>query len=328
MEWNFSDHRGQQAEWFRQKKHNDQNAEWTVAKYAFYRSGDDSNLHSNATSSLPLTNHWFQTLPFLERNNPPPVGFMGDSNAIDPSRGRIEAPKTPPSFRSASFRQRCMASEPISPPNPLRLANVSQDLPRPDTSPRFLRCIFPRFDYESVGDPDFLVFKVKLPDYLIHGPLDALIVAADQYASRLPSGWKTNLFSLTKCDIACHDIPGISELVDPIMAFITKTMTLLYGCPGLTMGQNQPHIVKYAGDIGHTGVQLHCDRCDITANLSLSRKSSYSGGGTYFAAMDKLVKLEQGEILMHPGHLIHAGNSITAGTRFLLVAFADCMKMS
>ncbi len=253
MEWNFSDHRGQQAEWFRQKKHNDQNAEWTVAKYAFYRSGDDSNLHSNVTSSLPLTNHWFQTLPFLERNNPPPVGFMGDSNAIDPSRGRIEAPKTPPSFRTASFRQRCMASEPISPPNPLRLATTSQDLPRPDTSPRFLRCIFPRFDYESVGDPDFLVFKVKLPDYLIHGPLDALIVAADQYASRLPSGWKTNLFSLTKCDIACHDIPGISELVDPIMAFITKTMTLLYGCPGLTMGQNQPHIVKYAGDIGHTG---------------------------------------------------------------------------
>lgn len=73
-------------------------------------------------------------------------------------------------------------------------------------------------------------------------------------------------------------------------------------------------------------VQLHCDRCDITANLSLSCKNSYSGGGTYIAAMDKLVKLEQGEMLVHPGHLLHAGNCITAGTRLLLVAFADCEK--
>ena len=42
--------------------------------------------------------------------------------------------------------------------------------------------------------------------------------------------------------------------------------------------------------------------------------------------MNKLVKLEQGEILMHPGHLVHGGNAITAGTRYLLVAFADIEK--
>ncbi len=260
MEWHYSEHcngrQGREGEWFRQKKTNDQNVGWTGAnRYTFCRSRDDANRHPNAPNSLPLTNHWFQTLPFLERNHPPPIGFLGSANSTDHSRSLIETPKTPPSFRTASFRQRCMASEPISPPNPLRLAstNATQGLPRPDTSPRFLRYVLPRFDYESVGDPNFLVYRVRLPDYLIQGKLDALIAAAETYASQLPSGWKTNLFSLTKCDIACQDIPGISKLLDPVMTFITLTMKFLYACPVLTMGMNQPHIVKYAADIGHTG---------------------------------------------------------------------------
>lgn len=73
-------------------------------------------------------------------------------------------------------------------------------------------------------------------------------------------------------------------------------------------------------------VELHCDRCDITANLSMSRRGSYRGGGTYIAAINRLVMLDKGEILMHPGNLVHGGNAITAGTRYLLVAFADLEK--
>ena len=73
-------------------------------------------------------------------------------------------------------------------------------------------------------------------------------------------------------------------------------------------------------------VELHCDRCDITANLAMSRRDSYRGGGTYIAAMNRLVVLDKGEILMHPGNLVHGGNAITAGKRYLLVAFADFDK--
>ena len=73
-------------------------------------------------------------------------------------------------------------------------------------------------------------------------------------------------------------------------------------------------------------VELHCDRCHITANLALSKRDSYRGGGTYIAAMNKLVVLDKGEILFHPGDLVHGGNPITAGTRYLLVAFADLEK--
>jgi len=68
---------------------------------------------------------------------------------------------------------------------------------------------------------------------------------------------------------------------------------------------------------------LHHDRCDVTANLSLSRHDAYSGGGTYIAALNRVIKLEQGEVLLHPGQLLHGGMPITAGTRYLLVTFAN-----
>ncbi len=73
----------------------------------------------------------------------------------------------------------------------------------------------------------------------------------------------------------------------------------------------------------YAAVQLHHDRCDITANLVLSSSDSYVGGGTTVAAIGQVIRLEKGEFLLHPGSLIHGGNPITAGTRYLLVTFVD-----
>lgn len=69
-------------------------------------------------------------------------------------------------------------------------------------------------------------------------------------------------------------------------------------------------------------VELHHDRCDVTANLSLSNSSDYEGGGTIIADMGRVIKLDKGEVLLHPGSLVHGGMDIYKGTRFLLVTFA------
>ena len=73
-------------------------------------------------------------------------------------------------------------------------------------------------------------------------------------------------------------------------------------------------------------VELHHDRCDITANLALSRSDTYVGGGTTIAAIGQVVRLELGEVLLHPGSMVHGGNPITAGTRYLMVTFADLKR--
>ncbi len=247
MEWLYNNEQQRQRDFRRQQKYNDLVA-WRETDSA------TSTGKQNNPQNVPLTNHWFNSLSI-----PPPPGFQDTSKYTFILPRPTEPPKTPPSFKTASFRRRCMGSEPISPPNPLRLANTTtpQLLPRPETLPRFLRAPFSPLNCERIGDPSLKVFKVKLPDYLIDGPLDALIMAAEQYAKLLPSGWRTNLYSLTKCDIPCPNIPGIESYLNPIETYILLTMKMLYAhqknASNIALAHSQPHIVKYSKELGHTG---------------------------------------------------------------------------
>ena len=160
-----------------------------------------------------------------------------------------------------------------------------------------------------------------MPRYLIQ-KLDRIIECAEEHAKNLTTGWKTELYSLTKCDMACRDVPGSKEHVKPVFDYICQAIQILYGSQKMIMDKNQPHILKYSAAMGHTGVELHHDRCDVTANLALSNISDYKGGGTMLADIGRVVRLEKGEFLLHPGSMVHGGMDITEGTRFLLVTFA------
>lgn len=71
----------------------------------------------------------------------------------------------------------------------------------------------------------------------------------------------------------------------------------------------------------HTGCRLHRDACDITWQMMLSRPCDYSGGGTYIQALHSTIKLKPGQVLVHPGSLLHKGVDITSGERNLLIGF-------
>jgi len=125
--------------------------------------------------------------------------------------------------------------------------------------------------------------------------------------------------------------------------------------PQVRLDSNQPHILKYSCDddssgggsrVEHagrdsddksnnsrsgntTGVPLHYDSCDVTVQLMLSdyRSGEYHGGGTVIpdvGGADAIV-LEKGDILLHPGSLVHSGRDITRGTRYILLWFCDIM---
>lgn len=47
----------------------------------------------------------------------------------------------------------------------------------------------------------------------------------------------------------------------------------------------------------------------------LSRPDEYAGGGTYFRCLEQILRLRQGQVLLHPGALFHAGVDITEGSR-------------
>ena len=65
----------------------------------------------------------------------------------------------------------------------------------------------------------------------------------------------------------------------------------------------------------HSGVETHFDGSDFTWSLMLSPREQYEGGGTYIRCLQQTLRLQQGQVLLHPGALFHAGADITAGCR-------------
>eukprot|EP00985_Skeletonema_marinoi_P023670 scaffold15894_cov103-Skeletonema_marinoi.AAC.1 len=173
-----------------------------------------------------------------------------------------------------------------------------------------------------IGHPSLKIYKFQLPPHLLH-LLDHIVNGCDDYAATLPGGWMTYLYSLTKQDIAVRDVPGMYKAATPIISYVKSTIKRMYNAEHVKIDKNQPHVLRYSAEGGckHTGVELHHDKCSLTANIMMSRSNAYVGGGTYFPDAKATVKLEFGEFLIHPGNLVHAGVDIIQGTRTLMILF-------
>lgn len=147
------------------------------------------------------------------------------------------------------------------------------------------------------------------------------------------AGWTDQIYTLTAQHMACESIPGFISTTEEIFRQLLRELYTLFqgrvkrgSIEMETSGE--PHLVKYNGKA--KGTVLHTDNDDeysansITVNVLLSDNDDFGGGGTYISAIDKTIKLEQGEMLIHLGNLEHAGADITFGVRRLLVAFLAC----
>lgn len=184
----------------------------------------------------------------------------------------------------------------------------------------------PRHDVTIIGPPHLRIFRWSLPSALL--PLfDPIISRCEEYSKSRSTGWNTNLYSLTRQDIPLALVPGGVGLTQSLTDLIVQQAQRLYHTEGepmrsITLDANQPHILKYDAK-SHAGVRLHYDRCDVTVQCMLSSRRDYEGGGTLFPDANASIMLEQGEVLMHPGNLVHSGLNISKGTRYLLIWFCQ-----
>jgi hypothetical protein len=65
--------------------------------------------------------------------------------------------------------------------------------------------------YERIGHPSLKIIRFRLPEHLI-SLLDTIIDGCEEYAASLPCGWMTEIFSLTKQDIALREIPHLYQM--------------------------------------------------------------------------------------------------------------------
>jgi hypothetical protein len=80
-------------------------------------------------------------------------------------------------------------------------------------------------------------------------------------------------------------------------------------------------VVKYDAAAGQKELKPHRDGSLLSFNIALNPSTEYEGGGTWFASLGQAIKLEQGHMVSHASGLLHGGQGITAGTRYILVSF-------
>jgi hypothetical protein len=137
--------------------------------------------------------------------------------------------------------------------------------------------------------------------------------------------------------MACKTVPGFLPAIDVAFRRLLRELYTLY--PGIRQptgeggdeggnirfeSDSEPHLVKYAGKSSGSPLHVDTEHVSITINVLLSDSSDFGGGGTYIPAIDRTIMLEQGQMLIHPGCLAHAGADITHGVRQILVAFVEC----
>jgi hypothetical protein len=219
---------------------------------------------------------------------------------------------------------------------------------------------------ETIGDPGLKIFLMKLPwcfipmlDQIKYDCEVHASTLANGWRTELYSLTKQDV-SLRSIPATFQLVQPLIYYLKRCLAFVASRE---FASPEhMHMDRNQPHVLKYSvmeqqslhSDSGrhptiakdekkshsksvqpptrtlpnrdHTGVQLHHDKCDFTINLMLSQSASYEGGGTYFSAAKKIVRLNYGEFLIHPGGAVHSGVDITRGSRYLFIMFADAIK--
>jgi predicted 2-oxoglutarate/Fe(II)-dependent dioxygenase YbiX len=83
-----------------------------------------------------------------------------------------------------------------------------------------------------------------------------------------------------------------------------------------------PFVIKYDAKFGTVSkLRTHKDNADASFILLINRPSEFTGGGTYFHAINKTIHLEQGEALIFAGQLVHEAIPITSGKRFVISGF-------
>lgn len=90
-----------------------------------------------------------------------------------------------------------------------------------------------------------------------------------------------------------------------------------YGLDQHRLAVSNALVVGYDAARNATRLPAHRDAALCTINVALSDEAEYEGGGTLIEASQQVVSLPRGHAACHASGLRHAGNPITAGTRWV-----------
>jgi predicted 2-oxoglutarate/Fe(II)-dependent dioxygenase YbiX len=166
------------------------------------------------------------------------------------------------------------------------------------------------------------------PNIISNDVCDFIINESEKYAKN-NSGWTTSRHSnYPTTDLPIYIIPNIYTLVNNLI--INHVLPLIankYNLNKYFLDFNDVFIVKYKYD-EQSDLLNHRDGSVFSFNIFLNDPSEFKGGGTIFIKDDieNIIFNKKGGVIIHPGNILHGGNKITDGVRYILVGFVNYMK--
>lgn len=159
----------------------------------------------------------------------------------------------------------------------------------------------------------------------LHGVLSAekcqeYIDIAERWATENNNGsWtreRHNQYPTT--DIPVSFLSFNDELVATVKEKVFPEVSKQFLFPEESLSLYDFFIVKYDAN-AQSKLDWHRDVSLISFNFALNNE--FEGGGTSHPAADEPVRIGTGDVLMHTGKLLHSGNHVTSGVRYIIVAF-------
>ena len=178
-------------------------------------------------------------------------------------------------------------------------------------------------DYDDGDDENGMEDSV----FVGEGILDAkdcsrIVSAIEERTQRI--AWTTSRhYAIPTTDIPVYQLPELLPWFNKqLQHTIFPAMRSQFNIPS----NNRLRIldaffVKYNGSGSNNRLPLHNDQSDFSLTIAMNSLQEYQGGGTYFNFVDDTVKTDIGGIISFAGHILHAGEIVTEGTRYIIVAF-------
>ncbi|OQR97655.1 hypothetical protein ACHHYP_10113 [Achlya hypogyna] len=141
------------------------------------------------------------------------------------------------------------------------------------------------------------------------------------------SGWNTTRHTAyPTTDLPSYCLPELDIWVQDSLRtrLFPQILSRFQLDPATALSFRDLFYVKYeASGSAQKDLALHCDGSVLSFNVLLNAAAEFEGGGTYFAPTQTTVHIEQGDVVVHSGRVVHGAAPVSAGTRLILVAFLN-----
>lgn len=159
---------------------------------------------------------------------------------------------------------------------------------------------------------------------------------AEAAAKSRRDGWTTSRhYDVPTTDIPLHEIPPLLEWFNGVLGSRLRPLLAMQfgteevGIGGSNVFIHDAFIVRYDANGGQKHLPLHRDQSTHSFTIALNSMSEYDGGGTYVASLKRAVRLQIGGALSFRGdQLLHGGDPVVEGRRYIIVAFCYVSKPS